>query len=105
MKLNKKQFCMAVKNYQTMLEEEKQITNVLDIGPEWKGAEWINNYYELLEDLCELEEDPYMGTDLAWFCYETDFGREEDYCKIFDEGKTWRITSPEILYDFIVRND
>lgn len=105
MKLNKRQFCTAVKNYQTMVEEEKQIVNALDIGPEWKGSEWTDRYYELIEDLCELEEDEYMGTDLAWFCFETDFGRKEDYCKVYEDGKTWRIASPEILYDFITRND
>jgi len=88
-----------------MLEEENQIIDALDMSPEWKGSEWINSYYELLTDLCELEEDQYIGTDLDWFCFETDFGRKEDYCKVYDNGKTWRITTPDILYDFITRDD
>ena len=93
MKLNKRQFCTAVKNYQTMLEEENQICDILNIGPEWKGAEWIENYYDLLTELCELEEDPYVGTDLD--------------CKVFDHetSRTWHIKTPEILYDFIMRED
>lgn len=107
MKLNKRQFCTAVKNYQTMLEEENQICDILNISPEWKGAEWIENYYDLLTELCELEEDPYIGTDLDWFCYETDFGNNDDYCKVFDHetSRTWHIKTPEILYDFIMRED
>ena len=90
-----------------MLEEENQIQKALDIAPEWVGATWVENYYELLSELCELEEDPYLGTELDWFCYETEFGQKEDYYKIFDHetNRTWRITSPDILYDFIMRNE
>lgn len=106
MKLDKRQFCTAVKNYQSMLQEERAIVDALDISPEWKGSDWINSYYELITDLCNLEEDPYVGTDLDWFCFETDFGRKEDYCRVYDEhtGNTWRITTPEVLYDFITRD-
>ena len=105
MKLNKRQFCIAVDTYKSMLIEEQMIQNALDISPEWKPGEWIANYYDLLKDLCELEEDPYIGTDLDWFCFETDFGRRKDYCKVFDHetGRTWTIETPEILYDFITR--
>jgi len=105
MKLDKRQFCIAVETYKEMLDEEEDIAQVLDIGSEWKGAEWIQNYYDLLSDLCELEEDPYIGTDLDWFCDETNFGRRKDMCKVYDHetGRTWTIETPDILYDFITR--
>ena len=105
MKLSKRQFCIAVETYQSMLEEEHQMIEALDISPEWKGADWIANYYDLLTDLCEMEVDPYVGTDLDWFCFETDFGRKKGHCKVYDKhtDKTWTIDSPEILYDFITR--
>ena len=105
MKLSKRQFCIAVETYQSMLEEEQEIIKALDISPEWKGADWIANYYDLLTDLCEMEVDPYVGTDLDWFCFETDFGRKKGHCKVYDKhtDKTWTIDSPEILYDFITR--
>ena len=107
MKLDKRQFCTAVDTYKTMLEEEHQIIDVLDISPNWKGSEWINNYYELLTDLCELEEDGLYGNDLDWFCFDTKFGTDKDMYKIYDTetGRTWRIESPEILYDFITRDE
>ena len=107
MKLTKKQFCTAVDTYKSMLQEEEEIIEVLNVGPEWKGSGWIENYYELLSDLCEMEEDPIYGSDLDWFCFDTDFGRKEDYCKVYDQetGRTWTIKDPEILYDFITRND
>ena len=107
MKLDKKQFCIAVDTYKTMLEEECQMIEALDISPEWKGSEWIENYYELLSDLCELEVDRLYGSDLDWFCYDTKFGTVKDMNKVYDTetNRTWTIDSPEILYDFITRND
>ena len=105
MRLDKRQFCIAVETYKSMIEEEREIADVLNIG-EWQPSEWINNYYELLAELCELETDPYVGTDLDWFCFDTDFGRKKDMNKIFDSetGRTWTINSPEILYDYITRD-
>lgn len=107
MKLSKHQFCVAVRTYQSMLEEDSELIDVLNVTPEWKPSEWVNNYYELLTDLCDLEVDEYIGTDLDWFCFETDFGKREDLYKIYDKetGRTWRIESPEILYDYIIRDE
>ena len=107
MKLDKYQFCTAVNNYKSMLEEESELQDALGIGCEWKPGEWIGTYYDLLNDLCELEEDPNIGTDLDWFCFETDFGRHKDYCKVYDvgTGRTWTIETPETLYDFITRDE
>ena len=51
--------------------------------------------------MCELEENPNYGTILDWFCFDMDFGKDKD-SKIFDGSKTWRIESPEILYDYIM---
>ena len=103
MKLDKRQFCIAVNTYRDMLDEEQMIQDALDIGAEWKPGEWITNFYEFLSDVCDLEVDHNFGTDLDWFCFETDFGRRKDYCKIFDHetGRTWTIETPETLYDFI----
>lgn len=106
MKLSKRQFCIAVETYKEMLEEEEKLLDALDITPEWKPGEWIDSYYELLTDLCELETDEVYGSDLDWFCYDTKFGTDKDMNKVYDTetGRTWRIESPEILYDFITRD-
>ena len=101
MKLSKKEFCTAVNTYKSMLEEETKFLDAFDISPEWKPGEWINNYYEFLSDMCELEENPNYGTILDWFCFDMNFGRDED-SKIFEGSRTWRVNSPEILYDYIM---
>ena len=107
MQLDKRQFCIAVNTYRDMRTEEQMIQNALGNSAEWIPGEWINNYYELLSDVCDLEVDANYGTDLDWFCYETDFGRRKDYCKVYDQetGRTWTIETPEILYDYITRDE
>ncbi len=102
MKLNKRQFCEAVNTYREMLEQDYKYSERLSISPDWGPGEWIGNYYRLLSDLCELEEDIYVGTTLDWFCHETNFGKDKTTNKIFDGYKTWRIDSPEILYDYLM---
>ncbi len=107
MKLSKRQFCIAVNTYKEMLEEEEKLLDALDITPEWKPGEWINSYYELLTDLCELETDDLYGSDLDWFCFDTKFGTDKDMCKVYDTktGLTGHVEGPEILYDFITRDE
>lgn len=106
MKMTKEQFCNAVETYKRMLDEGDELAQILNVNPESKIMEWIGNYYNLLSDLCELEESPYYGTDLDWFCYETDFGKRADLNKVFlDNGIVWTIENPEILYDFITREE
>lgn len=101
MKLSKRQFCDAVKTFEKMYREESIIFDTLNISPAWKCGEWIQQFYDFLSDVCDLEEDPESGTALDWFCFETDFGKAPDN-KIYVDGKTWRIESPEILYDYIM---
>lgn len=102
MRLTKEEFVKAVNKYEKMLAEECEIIDVMDMCPEWKPGTWVNEYYNLLSDMCELEENDIYGTDLDWFCFETKFGTDEDFTKVYDDVTEWNITSPEILYDFIM---
>ena len=106
MKLDKYQFCTAVNNYKSMLDEENEMVDALGIG-EWKPLAWIDTYYDFLTEVSEVEEDPAVGTILDWFVFETDFGKRKDMCKVTDNytGRTWMIETPEILYDFITRDE
>lgn len=108
MKLSKEQFCKYVKLYEQMTQEEEEILNVLGATPEWTPGTWISDFYMLLRDICELEEDPITGTPLDWFCHETDFGHNErmNVVTIVDNKKTTdteeiKVNSPEVLYDLI----
>lgn len=102
MRLTKEEFVEAVNKYKQMLEEEYEIIDLIDVSPEWKPGTWVNEYYNLLSNMCELEENDIYGTDLDWFCYDTAFGEYEEFTKVYDGTTEWNITSPEILYDFIM---
>lgn len=102
MRLTKEEFVNAVNTYQKMLAEECEIIDVMDMCPEWKPGTWVNEYYNLLSSMCELEENDIYGTDLDWFCYDTAFGENEKFTKVYDGVTEWNITNPEILYDFIM---
>ena len=107
MKLTKAQFCKYVNKYKEMLDEEDRILKTLDCGMEWAPSRWITEYYNLISDMCELPENLDFGTDLDWFCFETNFGRDDKMNKVYDPNKTWpwNINSPEVLYDYIMREE
>lgn len=105
MRLSKEQFCNYVNLYKQMLQEEDLIANVLGAQVEWTPGTWINNFYKLLSDMCELDSDSLIGTKLDWFCYETNFGQDDtmNTVIILDSNgvKPIKVNSPEILYDLI----
>lgn len=102
MRLTKEEFVKAVNKYKQILEEEHKIIEVIGVYPEWTPGTWMDAYYELLSEMCELEENSIYGTDLDWFCWDTKFGTNEEFTKVYDGVTEWNITSPEILYDFIM---
>lgn len=105
MKLTKKQFVKYLTNYKKMLKDEEDIIDVLNTGPEWLPSTWVDNYYQFLSDMCEMHEDAVYGTTLDWYCYETNFGRNERLNYITygtAEAEHKRIIdTPEKLYDLI----
>lgn len=105
MKLKKSEFCKYVEDYRLMLEQEDKVLEILNCDPEAIMCQWISKYYSLLSDMCELPENPLYGSDLDWFCYETNFGQREDLRKVFFEGRTWDIKDAGILYDFIMEQE
>lgn len=104
MKLNKLQFIKYVETYKKMLYKETNIIDVLGDCIEWEPGNWINNYYKLLSDMCELKENNIFGTSLDWFCYETGFGTHDNMINIVDneEHKIIYINNAEDLYNYII---
>lgn len=104
MKLNKEQFIKHVNEYHEMLDKETQILNILGGVAEWEPREWLNNYYDFLSEMCELE-DSSNGTILDWFCFETNFGEDEPYILTEEpDGAIVEIVidSAGVLYDYLV---
>ena len=108
MKLTREQFCEYVDVFKNMIDQENEIVKTLHTEmKDWKPSKWVNNYYKLLLDMCELEENDLYGNDLEWFCFSTDFGRDLTMVDVYDTKTDtfWCIISPGILYDYIMRGE
>lgn len=105
MKLSREQFVDYVNRYKKMREEEEEIINALDMNPEWKPSQWINSFYDFLDEMCELEPDPSIGTTLDWWVFETNFGDSESYIEpiIITEDGTISLNSAGALYDYLMK--
>lgn len=101
MKLTKNEFLIYMSTYMKMCEEEEQVVNVLGIDFENTMSHWIDNYYNLISDLCELKDEGF-GSTLDWWCFETDFGKRN--AAILNEDGTvfFEIPDAAALYDYLV---
>ena len=103
MKLAKEQFVKYVNAFEKMSREENEILNVLDCNPEWKPSEWISQFYDFLSEMCELGEGTIeYGTDLDYFIWELDFGRDWKPGMVTEDGRDIDLSSAEKLYDYIM---
>ena len=104
MKLTKNQFIKYVNKFEEMLKQENDILDILKINPEWIPSEWINTYYDFLNDMCELEVDPLCGTTLDWWIFETNFGSKDSVIEpiIIVDGKSIGLDDASALYDYLM---
>jgi len=100
MRLTKDEFLNGVQKLQQMHEEEHIISDVLDVNPEWIGGKWLWNYYTLLNNMCDLPVNNIIGTDLDWFCWETQFGKCNNEIAIdIDDGENYKVYIIETAED------
>lgn len=91
MKLTKDQFIEHVDNLRTMVSELDELSGVLR-SDELVFGEWFDNYFLLVEEMCEFDElkdyDPYYGYPLDWYVFNM-------------QPKSINITSAKDLWDYL----
>ena len=103
MRLTKDEFIKAVETLVEMNKTGEEICKVLDCGYEWIGDKWMNQYYDLVYSLCDFPEDGNdFISDLGYFCWELDFGRNWEEGVITDNGKDIRLQTAEDLCNYIM---
>lgn len=100
MRLTREEFINAIEIYKRMIAEEEFILNSFDINPEWTIGRWIAEYLNLLNRVCDLPKDEYLGTILDTFCFDMDFGTYN--VEVQTAEATYRLDNPGALYDFIM---
>lgn len=94
MKLTKEQFVKYLNVYKRILEEENEVANTLNIC-EWRGQDWVGEYYDLFHDMCEADTNRVFGSIVDYYVFEMDFGTKHS-----EENQD--IATPEALYDYII---
>lgn len=88
------------------LQEESDVLSELyqKYRIDFIDCDWLNNdssVIKLLEFIFNDEETHWID----WWCWESDFGRDEDFGAIFDENDNIiRVDTAEQLYDFLINN-
>lgn len=104
MRLTKEEFCTAVEHYEEMNKQEEDIVNALGVNFEWKPDEWIASYYDLLTELCDLDNNDIYGNDLDYYCFELNFGHSWRPGMITDEnGNDIPCRNAEDLWNMIMK--
>lgn len=99
MRLTKEEFCAAVNKYEQMCKEESEIIKTLGCSPDWKLSNWLGEYYNLLRIACDLSE---TETDLAYYCYDLNFGKNWKPESITIDGKDIPCRNVEELWNLIM---
>lgn len=107
MKLTKEQFLNCIETYKKMRDEESELYNALQIYDESIFDKWIDSYYMLFSEMCELQEPGYdndWGNDLDYFIFELDFGRlYRDGCIEDADGNPIKMSTADELWDILTK--
>lgn len=106
MRLTEEEFIGCVNTFERMITEERAVANSLGIR-DWIGDYWSGEYYNFLTDMCDFTKEDFNephGTDLDWYCWDTDFGKSGTVVK-YSVGNTTlslNVNSPKKLYKLII---
>ena len=84
------------------LQKEFDATEVLyrDFGIDTIEMNWCYSMHHFVGLLSQMMHDEYEN--ISWWCYETDFGRDESMRKIYIDGEPLDLKTPEDLYDYLI---
>lgn len=94
------------------LKEEDELYDKLNDAIDKVNPGFRNMFYpqsnnhtiiiNLLSRLFRLEENEKYGTDIDYFIYDLEWGKEAEEFTFEDKGKNWVLKTPEDLYDYLI---
>ena len=108
--LTKKEFVKAINAMRDMYDFQM---DMIAIGNKYNMetpiCDDLSGYLiDTLDRMFELERDDAIGSDISYFCYELNFGRDWDdksyVVKIGDKTESIDISDAEKLYDWLTRD-
>ena len=99
--IKKEDFCKAIKTVRDVWDCYKEIDCVLRTRNQ-EATMWFPSTCDAVIDLLHIMAGHADVDDMiAWFCWETNFGRDLRH-RAFIAGKDLRLDTPEDLYDYLV---
>lgn len=103
MRLTKEEFLRGIDNLERMCKERDIICDALGCN-ECFLDDWIWKYYDLIYSLCDFSENGIGVSDLSYFCWEIDFGKDWSPGDITDEnGNDVKLKTAEDLWKEITK--
>lgn len=102
--MTKELFLRAIEEIQNHRRKENKFLEALDVLSQYTSNEVFlyGDYETLVIDI--LEQVMNDEDTIAWWIYETDFGKEERMNKIEVDGKLLVIDTAEKLYNYLVEH-
>lgn len=101
--ISKEDFCKIINRLQKSLDKQDEINHVL--GAVIETGDLSDTVVELLEKLMNIETDDSYGSDIGYFVWELDFGRNWTPDSITDmNGNSIDFSTAEKLYDYLVNS-
>lgn len=104
--ISKEHFCETIEFIKKHIKLEDKLNNTLHlIDPDCSGvflfAKYEDHIINMLRNDCGLTDPADM---ISWFIYEAEFGMADyELCTIEWNNKQVTITTPELLYDYLVQ--
>ena len=104
--LSKSEFVDVIETIQKTYDFENKVYDVFanndQEAPSFPSN--IGTVIDILNRMFELEITDYYGSDIDYFCYELNFGRDYEPGCAETDGEDVDLSTAEKLYDYITRD-
>ena len=100
MKLSKDEFCDVIdkiKAHHAMIENLEDILGVV-----FEFDDLQDTVVELLEKVMDVESNEKFGSDISYFIYDLDYGKDWTPSSLKINGESADISTAEKLYDYLM---
>lgn len=96
---SKKQFVEALRILQNVDEWDNKLYDAgIQLNDGCPLYETISEYVYMLEHMFEVKDGL-----ISWWCWETDYGKDERMTTVTADDKEYILDSSEALYDFLIK--
>ncbi len=100
MKLSKDEFCKVIDKIKAHHKTINDLENILGVVFEFDDLQ--DTVIELLEKVMDVEPCEKFGSDISYFIYDLDYGKDWTPSSLTINGESVDISTAEKLYDYLM---